>query len=358
MRTIILRTANACNLRCKYCYDVQNHTYSLKNLKEEATASFKANMTRLIADVRLLTQDAACPVIIFHGGEPLLVDPIILDEFCESLKGFCFHIQTNGTLIDCKAIELFRKHHFRVGISLDGANENQNRERVFLNGKSSFSIVIKKIHLLKDKGIKFGVIMSINKNHIGAEEAIYDFLAKEKIQCNIRPVFGKDSSENSQIMSAESYIQFWCRLFDLWIEDKNKKVDSWQINEFVQEICKVKIPGYKEKGCESSPNCFKNFISLDTKGDLYACNRLYRIPEFYYGNIREVDLKTVNDRIESLSKRRYEAIEKKCGQCDFYTFCYGGCPAEAYSLRGNFDEVSQFCSIRKAIYAHVKNKVS
>lgn len=357
MRTIVLRTANACNLRCRYCYDAQNHKCSLKKLKEGETASFKANKAQLVEDIRLLTKDDSHPVIIFHGGEPLLVDPVVLDEFCESLEGFRFHIQTNGTLIDCKYIELFRKHHFRVGISLDGANESQNRERIFLNGKSSFNTVMNKIHLLKNEGIKFGVIMSINKNHVGTEESIYDFLAKEKLQCNIRPVFGENDSEHSQVMSAEAYVQFWCRLFDLWLEDKEKKVDSWQINEFVQEICKVKIPNYKEKGCESSPNCFKNFISLDTKGNLYACNRLYRIPEFYYGNIREVNLETIDDRIETLSKRRREAIEKKCGQCSFYTFCYGGCPAEAYSRWGSLDEVSQFCAIRKAIHAHVKNKV-
>lgn len=357
MQTIVLRVANECNLRCSYCYDSQNHKNSLKQLKKNATDSFVKNKEQLIKDIRLLTKNAEHSVIIFHGGEPLLVNPAVLSEFCEEIGDFRFHIQTNATMIDHETIELFKRYHFHIGISLDGANEIQNRERIFLNGKSSFEAVMKKIHLLRDENIKFGVVMSINKNHIGTEKDLYDFLAREKLQCNIRPVFAKDDSETAKIMSAEEYIQFWCNLFDIWLEDEEKRVNSWQIQEFVQEICKVKIPDYREKGCECSPNCFKNFISLDIEGNLYPCNRLYCVSQFYYGNIRLENLEIINERIEELGKKRIKAIEKKCGGCGLYTYCYGGCPAEAYSIRGNLDEVSPFCVIRQGIYAHVKEKV-
>lgn len=356
MKTIILRVSNECNLRCSYCYDSQNHNNSLKQLRENATASFRENMEQLIADINLLTKNIAHPTIIFHGGEPLLVHPKVLDEFCKELERFRFHIQTNGTLIDDETIQLFKKYCFRVGVSLDGANEFQNKERIFLNGKPSFNTVLRKIHLLQNENIKFGVIMSINRNHINTAKELYDFLAKEKLQCNIRPVFAKDS-KTVNVLSAEEFVQFWCELFDIWLSDEEKRVDSWQIQEFVQEICKLKIPDYRVKSCECSPNCFENFVSLDVRGNLYACNRLYGIPQFYYGNIRTTEIGNINRKIKDITDTRKKAIEKKCGQCNFYTNCYGGCPAEAYDMYGSLEEISQFCMIRQAIYEHVKNRI-
>ena len=357
MQTIVLRTANECNLRCRYCYDSKNHKNSLSQIRKNASDLFAKNSNQLIKDIRLLTKNSASPVIIFHGGEPLLVDCDILDKFCKELEGFRFHIQTNATLIDKKTIDLFKKYNFHVGISLDGADKKQNSDRIFLNGKSSFDTVIKKIHIMKQENIKFGIVMSINKNHIGAENKIYEFLSKEKLQCNIRPVFASDNSKLSNIMSVKEYIDFWCRLFDIWFEDEKEKVGSWQVHEFVQEICKVKIISFREKSCECSQNCFENFISLDIDGNLYSCNRLYGINEFYYGNIRKDNIETINDKIKELTQNRIEAIEKKCGKCSFYTYCYGGCPAEAYDSFGDINGISQFCLIRQAINKHVKYKI-
>lgn len=101
-----------CNIQCQYCYqDPQrdagnvNHRYDLARMKQALL-------------------DYGEPFTLF-GGEPLLVpfeDLVSLFEF--GLEKFGQNsIQTNGSLITDKHIELFIRCKVHVGISLDGPGD-------------------------------------------------------------------------------------------------------------------------------------------------------------------------------------------------------------------------------------------
>lgn len=358
MDTIIFRTTNECNLRCKYCYDANNHDDCIS--KRIATEEFFNNEEDIISDAKKIFYNSKRAKFIFHGGEPLLVDSSLLLDFCKRLRKdipIKYSIQTNGTLINDEVIKLFREENFSVGISLDGANEEQNNARIFKNGKGSFSTVIEKINLLKQEQIKFGIIISVNRLHIGKEQELYDFLAETKINCNIRPVFPTVNGDNSLVMSLEEYVTFFNNLFDIWYNDEERRVSTTQINEFFKELKMVVMDDFVDRTCECSPNCFLNFISLSTNGDLYSCNRLYNINDFYYGNIRDMEMVDVENKALLLVKKRLEYIKKECKGCQLVSKCYGGCPAEAYNSYFDINKRSDFCYIRKNIHNHVKKMV-
>ena len=357
MRTIVLRTTNECNLRCKYCYDNNNHGNTIS--KKIATDNFATNELQIIEDSKKIFGNNDKGTIIFHGGEPLLVDVDLLDDFCTRLrkdKNIRFSIQTNGTLINNKTITFFKKHNIHVGVSLDGSCPEQNSSRIFKNGYNSFNCVMNKIDLLKESGVGFGVVMSIGKLHIGSEKQLYDFLANNKIKCNIRPVFPTKNSNNNMVMTPKEYIIFFSNLFDIWFDDEEKRVTSYQINELAKVLSTAILPSYSDRLCECSPNCFNNFISLDVFGELYSCNRLYNINEFYYGNIRKMSMDEVYLKVEQLLKIRNKSIKESCGDCSLYNKCYGGCPAESFTAFGSIEEKSWNCEIKKGIYEHVKRK--
>lgn len=358
MNTIVFRTTNECNLRCKYCYDNNNHGNSIS--RNIATNLFEENKKDILLDIKKIFESSKKPSLLFHGGEPLMVDPILLSEFCDELNKDLkvrYSIQTNATLIDKKAIELFRKHNFSIGISIDGANEYQNAARIYKNGKNSFNSVMKKMQLLNEENIKFGVVISINKLHIGQEQELYNFLADNKINCNIRPVFSSLDGDNSLVMSEDEYVNFFQNLFDIWFNDKAKKVATTQIREFFVELQKIILNNYRDRSCECSPKCFLDFISLDTIGNLYACNRFYNNSQFYYGNIRNMTMEEVNKKAQMFMQKRYEAIKEQCHDCNLLDKCYGGCPAEAYNSYGLIDRPSDYCKIKKRINEYVKSKV-
>lgn len=187
--TIILRMTNSCNLNCSYCYDKSNHINPQKeNLK------VINNMNMLVESIDKILMNKNCKdKIIFHGGEPLLIDAITYEKLILKLielnPNIKLSIQTNGTLLTKEHIDVFKKYNVSIGISLDGYNEEMNKCRVYANGKNTFNIVMKKIELLKNENAKFGLIMSLSKKILGHEQELYDFIAQNNLKCNIRPIF-------------------------------------------------------------------------------------------------------------------------------------------------------------------------
>ena len=107
----ILPVGVTCNLRCDYCYEEAGR-------KVTPTARYHRQEV-----VQAAKQSNGFWQLF--GGEPLLIR---LEELEELLKvGYDdwgqTGLQTNGTLITPAHIDLFRKYHTQVGISLDGPDD-------------------------------------------------------------------------------------------------------------------------------------------------------------------------------------------------------------------------------------------
>jgi uncharacterized protein len=362
MRTIIFRPTNDCNLRCKYCYDAASHVNSCSKTIKEANKKFEKEYDQLLKDFDLIYEDKDHLKLIFHGGEPLLIKPSNIDRLCTDLSNnfddISYSIQTNGTLINDETIDVFKKHDFKVGLSLDGCNEQQNCQRIFPGGKNSFDAVMSKIKLLKDNDVRLGIIMSIAKQHEGCEQEIYDFIANNDLKVNIRPVFGDSTVDKSTIMTPEEYATFFNNMFDLWFNDEKERVDTNQVTELYDVLKDVLVDNYRKRSCSTSGNCFKNFISLDVDSNLYACNRLYGDPRFYYGNLKKDSIHNIRLNYENLANIRNNLIEGgSCALCDLHDKCHGGCPAEAIRVYGDIGAPSPICKIKKLTREHIKGEV-
>lgn len=358
MKTIIFRPTNNCNLNCTYCYDKNNHFKSEENIIEASTQKFISEKENILKSVNILFASEKNPKIIFHGGEPLLVRTEELSDFCSKLsnRNIKFSIQTNGTLITKKTIDMFKKYHFSVGISLDGCDKEQNYQRIYPSGANSFDKVLSNLFKLKNENVKFGLIMSIAKQHVGAEQRLYDFIAKNDFNCNIRPVFG--NKENENIMSQEEYAMFFNRLFNIWFNDEKETVKNHQILELYQALRFSIDPNYSSNLCNNSPDCFHNFISLDVDSNLYACNRLYGKSEFYYGNLKEDSLTEIQKKIDYLVNLRKQAVEIDCNECEEFSSCNGGCPAESYDVYGNIYHKAPICKTKELVKRHVEGVIN
>jgi uncharacterized protein len=101
-----------CNIACQYCY--QNPERDAGN--ELSAYDLEKMKAGVLADGR--------PFILF-GGEPLIMPEDHLEDLWSwGLEQFGSNgIQTNGTLINDRHIELFRKYSVQVGISVDGPGE-------------------------------------------------------------------------------------------------------------------------------------------------------------------------------------------------------------------------------------------
>lgn len=327
----------------------------------QATEKFDNKINDIIDFIKKLTLNEGKLNIILHGGEPLLVKPSSLDYFVGGIYQFNsatnFKIQTNGTLINKEVIDFLKGNNISVGISLDGCNEFQNSCRIFPNGESSFKTVMNKLSLLTASDIKFGLVMSISRLHIGKEREIYDFLSKHKFRCSIRPIFASYNNDNSNVMSPLEYADFFNRLYDIWFDDEMAQVKTHQINEFAKETKKVINNDYRDNLCESSLNCFENFICLDIDGNLYSCNRLYGLNDFYYGNIANISIDQLLFQAHEKLQKRRDYLNDYYKNNDCINFDNGGCPAESFLATKNLLSISNLSLAKKDINEHIKKRV-
>lgn len=355
-QTIILRMSNNCNLNCTYCYDKKN------DIKENI--NFKNNINAIVRNLSILNKNKECiQKIILHGGEPLMIPLDIYEIFLKKLNTEIprnkLSIQTNATLITDRHAKLFKKYKIRVGISLDGCNEKQNSCRVYKNGKGTLERVLKSIDILKKWNVKFGLIITISRNHIGQEDELYNFVKEHNLNCTIRPAFPINNFDNKLILSSEEYFEFFKNIFNIWYNDRTNKVKFNQIIDIADEFLKVLNTNYRVNCCSDSKNCFKNFISLDINGNLYSCNRTYGIPEFYYGNINAEPIQDIYAKMKELGEKREKAIENsKCKECELYKYCYGGCPATAYNIDDSLLLPEEYiCDAKLKIRKYILNKL-
>lgn len=153
MTQLILQVTQDCNLRCSYCYYV-NDTYENRRHSKK---DLDFDIAKKAMDY-FISQSSGRDLIFvgFYGGEPLMRFEFIKKcvEYMEnrvSDRKVFFTITSNGTMLTDEIIEYFIEHDVHMMISLDGNKDTHDRNRVFPNGKGSFDIIMKKISNLKDK---------------------------------------------------------------------------------------------------------------------------------------------------------------------------------------------------------------
>ena len=84
--------------------------------------------------------------ISFYGGEPLLAFPLIKEIILYTTgkyKGFAydFRMTTNGYLLKDSILDFLAEYNCGISVSLDGPEEDHDRNRVLAGGGGTFKTV-------------------------------------------------------------------------------------------------------------------------------------------------------------------------------------------------------------------------
>lgn len=154
-RELNLKVAGPCNLACDYCY--------MYKLADTAWLRMPRVMPRkvMLATARrqgayMAEHNLGFMRNILHGGEPLLAGVDELRYLLEVLTTYIpqgatleFNIQTNGTMLNREVLDLFRQYSVTVGVSLDGTQADNDRHRLYENGRSTHAATVRGINLLR-----------------------------------------------------------------------------------------------------------------------------------------------------------------------------------------------------------------
>lgn len=167
---LILVLTEKCNMRCEYC--VYCEKYPKEMGYSSAEMEYETAKKGIDLYFALHREKVACgfkkgPMINFYGGEPLLKYHLIkkIVAYVESIdKNTKFYMTTNGLLLNKEVAKFITEHNFVVTFSLDGFQENHDRNRVTAGGEKTFASVVENIKQLQEikKEKKIAQVISFN----------------------------------------------------------------------------------------------------------------------------------------------------------------------------------------------------
>ena len=342
-----------CNLACEYCFEGNGYKKNMPDIKN-INEVFIKNTQLINKFINELYQWnlGKNTTIIWHGGEPTLIRSDVLEKIMQEHENqkIRWAIQTNGTLLTNKYIDIFKKYNVNVGISLDGLKKHHDKYRVMKNGKPTFDLIMKNIRLLQAEKVIVNVLLTITNQNVNDLIEIYKFCAAYKLNINFNALY-PTSHKCIVDLNENEYTDKICELFDYWIQDYKNRII---IVPFLKIIEGIMYPNVGISVCHWRKNCSKSMIAIDMEGDLYNCEHWIGEKEFCIGNIRNGLERTIKSK-NTLFADRIEHLEKQeCYGCEIYKLCYGGCPWNATELFGNENRKdASICEGRKKIIRHI-----
>lgn len=350
--TIIV--TNDCNLRCKYCYEVNkcdNGTISLDKVDKfiEMLISGKFNFIEnqhTSFEIDLLGGDALMYPSLCEDIINLTIQKFVLSGF-EYRNNFKFSICTNGTLFSRKDVREFLlkyKDILSIGVSIDGCPEIHDKNRVYKNGKGSMTEILKWWTWFKEN---FPSDALYTKSTLAKDSIPYmlDSLKFMHETLGINYIHQNFIMEDAHLTDDDitlfnNQMQLCCD----YVYDHKDELYWSMINRNYTNRSKGNIPHESRCGSGAMP-------TVDVDGKLYTCQRWC---PFACGknticvgdvNTGSYDLIKANEIVES-TKRDMITKDNKCKTCEYEEQC-SFCPSGCYSEFGEFKRTTYICPITK-----------
>lgn len=334
----IVKVTDGCNLRCKYCYNsnlgYKGNVLPLESF-EKALKLFPYNYT----DVE----------IIWHGGEPMIcgidyyekavaIEKEITTKYPIAITN---KIQTNGTLINKKWINFFKKNDFKVGISFDGLENEKYRG---LTEKT-----LGAMELLKKNSLGYSSIAVCASPEYDLISN-YEFFKKMQVGVDFSALYSEGGGKDLAQTKASKFASDMCALFDHWLYD-TQGVD---VRTFTSFMLMALGKGYKT--CNYC-SCHGKFLCIDSIGNFYNCARS-SMHEYLLGNVNEVEKLEQLWQSEGFAKLLKGAIARrnKCKDCEYFSICQSGCSDTAIYENGLENIATEACLRFKVLYSYIKEK--
>lgn len=352
MDTIVIKSVRACNLRCPYCYYINNDT------KEYGKVISIETLECLFLKVRdyLCETNKKDFAFVWHGGEPLMLGikkmTTILDLQARILDGYNIAnlLQTNGVLINEKWIDFFKLYDVKIGISLDGDKESHDLMRSTINGKGTFEKIKSNLKLLNEAEIEFGLLCVIN-GKFDPEKILETFVDLNVSFCDFLIPMTNNALQklNSNFVNIQEMTDFLSKCFDLWVSKYSSKIDIRMFHYMIYNAFGLDH-GYLNAGngnitdsliCETDGK-----ICLDVEFSLI--DRFSLGEEYVLGeaNIFNSSFKFSNflDNLEHTYKTKLSFENNSaCQKCTMRSICRGSHPCSRYDEDHSFNNRSAYC---------------
>ncbi len=364
--SVVLKLSEICNLACTYCYYYESDA----DQEWRSRPRFIDEETIVVLTSRLLdfvtTSEATKLKVVFHGGEPTLLAPEVVNFICRYMRiklghlvEVSFSLQTNGFFLSQSWLETIQKHRIEVGISVDGKPVVHDKFRITQTGKPSSAGIRKTIQKLNqfahsENPISVGVIAVVDENTDipGVIEYFEDTLQVEGVNFLLRCPTGQANE-----LASENPARFGgvlSSIFDASLVHKG-------IYSHELESLFTAIRG-KPKYIHSTTNHQLYYpaisLSVHTDGTFGIDDSLATVGRWYKG-LKKYNISTSSivallcDEEVMKYHAGYFSVPDDCKECKFANACAGGLPHFRYNEKNAFNNKSGYCQSYFEFYDHV-----
>jgi uncharacterized protein len=320
LNSISINVAQACNMSCSYCYAGEG--------KFGGGSSMMKNQVAIDAvDKLFIESDDDAPLLVgFMGGEPLLARALVHETVAYAWnkalvagRRIAFSITTNATLVTEADAILFSSYPFTVTVSIDGNEAIHNLLRKMHGGEGSYQKVLNGLTLLKaHRPMKLDARATVTPQSGRLLPLLNSLISLGFDDVGFSAVLV--SPDKSYAFTKSDFDRFT----DDMIECAEHTMEEWKagnvypFGNFMTALEEIHKGTHRPYPCGAGAG----YMSVNTKGDLYACHRLVDDPEFLMGNIYN----KIEDapRLTILQNKQVD-LQEPCNTCWARYLCGGGC---------------------------------
>ncbi|MEV2241255.1 FxsB family cyclophane-forming radical SAM/SPASM peptide maturase [Micromonospora sp. NPDC049891] len=358
----ILKVHSRCNLACDYCY-----MYELADRRARtdpplmSTDIFDLTCRRVAEHVH--AHELSAVRIVLHGGEPLLAGAATLARMAERLRAAVHpasarvSVQTNGTLLDDRALSVLADAGVLIGVSLDGDRAANDRRRRYASGRGSFDQVDRALRLLADRpGAYAGILCVVDLD--ADPRRIYEALLayRPPIVDFLLPHANWDAPPPGpgQAATAAAYGRWLCDAFDAWYD---VPVRLTRVRLF-EELINLLLGGSsRTESVGLSPVAA---VVVNTDGGYEQVDTLRST----YAGAVDTDLTVFDHSFDDVLRHPAIAVRQAglsalaadCRACPVHLVCGGGNYPHRYRA-GSFRNPSVYCRDLRLLIEHVSGRL-
>lgn len=341
---------NSCNLGCIYCY--QEPMRNAGNVR--TTNKYDLDEMMKKADESGQTHNGYA----IFGGEALLLpikdlEYLFKNSYEKYGRG---SIQTNGSLITDKHVELFKKYNIDVGMSVDGPNE-LNDLRVPVSKKQKVEDLTKAsmtaIQKLVMNGVSLGIIITVHKlNGTGDNlDRLLNFLEWLRdigvVGGNIHMLEVDSPEAASYSLTPEENINAFIKLAEFFDREENKHLVFEPFRELERMM----------EGDNTLASCIWNSCDNMNTQAVYGIEGNGQLSNCGMVNKEGIEWSkdSSNEYLRDIVLYQTSHEQNGCKGCPFFLMCNGYCNGS--TIDGDWRNKTIFCSTLKKMFAYYEKKV-
>jgi uncharacterized protein len=362
----VIKLHSRCNLACRYCYMYEMADQSWRGRPAVMAPATVAQVACRIGE-HARTHALSTVDVVLHGGEPLLAGPAAIDDLATALRAAAgdaevrLSIQTNGVLLDAAALAVLGRHRIRIGVSLDGGADANDRHRRYANGKGSYEAVAARLGELRAgryAELFAGLLCTVDLGNEPVrtyEELLrfrpptIDFLLPHGNWSEPPP--GRRTGD-----PATPYGDWLVAAFDRWYGASRRETGV----RMFEEIINLLLGGHS--AVESVGLSPVRLLGIDTDGSLEQVDALRSAYDGAAATGYDVfahDFDQVLTHPAVIARQGgLDALCRTCQQCPLGTVCGGGYYPHRYRAGTGFDNPSVYCADLQRVITHIAGRLN